>query len=690
MKRCFSIVLILALLGATIVSPAVAEEIEVVSEDVEAAADEVVEVGEAELTFEPEADAPEQTFAEAVEESSADSAAPDLTLAETVEDPTVDPAAQDTAVMAAEKTEEAPTTDETEDVEKTAAAPVATGIQLNVSSISIGLKEEYSGLTVTALPEGSKLPAITWRTDNKKKVKIDSKTGKITGVKKGTTKIYAKMEGSDEEVVCKVTVKKKPKKISMKPTSLKLGAGMAYQLTSSIPSGYASATRKYSSNNPDVATVDADGMVTAVKPGKATITVKTYNKKKATCKVTVLAEPSYVAFPDSIIPLAVNQALSLNACAMTAKDEVTPATITYAVDRGSPDPGCIELDEATGKVQGLYAGEAIVLATAQNGATGSCVVTVDVGPKSVSLNTNSIQIGVKEEYVGLLVELTPPDGAATCAQSIEWTSKNKKIAKVDRQTGVITGVKKGTCTIRATAPNGKYAECKVKVLKAPTKKSLSISPANGALKVGQSGQYKIKLSSGYGGSFTYECDNTDVAIIDNSGIVTALSPGKAVITVTTYNGIKKTANLEVTSDNSESSEEEGSKSGNEEKIAYVIKVALEKEGCPYVYGSFGPNSFDCAGFVYWCYKQVNVKLKDSAYKQGYDNRFKKIAYSDLKPGDLVFFNTVDDDDLSDHSGLYLGNGKFIHASSSGEKVIRSKMSSGYYKRNFSWGRRVFN
>ena len=157
MKRCFSIVLILALLGATIVSPAFAEEIEVVNEDVEAAADEVVEVGEAELTFETEADAPEQTFAEAVEESSADSAAPDLTLAETVEDPTVDPAAQDTAVMAAEKTEEAPTTDETEDVEKTAAAPVATAIQLNVSSISIGLKEEYSGLTVTALPEGSEL-----------------------------------------------------------------------------------------------------------------------------------------------------------------------------------------------------------------------------------------------------------------------------------------------------------------------------------------------------------------------------------------------------------------------------------------------------------------------------------------------------------------------------------------------------
>ena len=60
--------------------------------------------------------------------------------------------------------------------------------------------------------------------------------------------------------------------------------------------------------------------------------------------------------------------------------------------------------------------------------------------------------------------------------------------------------------------------------------------------------------------------------------------------------------------------------------------------------------------------------------------------------DLVFFDTVADSDLSDHSGLYIGNGKFIHASSSGKKVIISDLSKpgSYYNRVFSWGRRVLD
>ena len=61
---------------------------------------------------------------------------------------------------------------------------------------------------------------------------------------------------------------------------------------------------------------------------------------------------------------------------------------------------------------------------------------------------------------------------------------------------------------------------------------------------------------------------------------------------------------------------------------------------------------------------------------------------DLKRGDLVFFDTVSDSDLSDHAGIYLGNGYFIHASSGGGKVMVSNLASGYYNRVFVWGRRV--
>ena len=75
--------------------------------------------------------------------------------------------------------------------------------------------------------------------------------------------------------------------------------------------------------------------------------------------------------------------------------------------------------------------------------------------------------------------------------------------------------------------------------------------------------------------------------------------------------------------------------------------------------------------------------------QGYDNTYPKItSISDLRRGDLVFFNTISDNDLSDHAGIYLGAGYFIHASSGQGRVVISTLASGYYNRVFSWGRRV--
>ena len=123
----------------------------------------------------------------------------------------------------------------------------------------------------------------------------------------------------------------------------------------------------------------------------------------------------------------------------------------------------------------------------------------------------------------------------------------------------------------------------------------------------------------------------------------------------------------------------------------VIALAKAQSGKPYIYGTTGPNSFDCSGFTYYVFKQYGYSLKGSAYLQGYNDAYPKIAsMSALQPGDLVFFNTIADNDLSDHTGIYIGGGDFIHASSGGGHVMISSMLKGYYYTNFSWGRRVLN
>ena len=123
----------------------------------------------------------------------------------------------------------------------------------------------------------------------------------------------------------------------------------------------------------------------------------------------------------------------------------------------------------------------------------------------------------------------------------------------------------------------------------------------------------------------------------------------------------------------------------------VLDEALLHLGKPYVYATMGPDTFDCSGFVCYCYKKIeNIELQRSAYSQGYDKTYPKIVkIEELKPGDVVFFNTNNSDgDLSDHSGLYLGNGEFIHCSSGKGKVIISTLLEGFYNERFSWGRRI--
>ncbi|MBS7262643.1 MAG: peptidoglycan-binding protein [Eubacteriales bacterium] len=124
----------------------------------------------------------------------------------------------------------------------------------------------------------------------------------------------------------------------------------------------------------------------------------------------------------------------------------------------------------------------------------------------------------------------------------------------------------------------------------------------------------------------------------------------------------------------------------------IIAYAKQYLGKPYVLGSAGPNSFDCSGFTTYVFKHFGYSLPRYAYGQGYTDYGIKIkSISELKKGDLVFFNTVTDSDLSDHVGIYISDGNFIHASSSsknGVKVCISNLKSGYYNRVFSWARRI--
>lgn len=109
-----------------------------------------------------------------------------------------------------------------------------------------------------------------------------------------------------------------------------------------------------------------------------------------------------------------------------------------------------------------------------------------------------------------------------------------------------------------------------------------------------------------------------------------------------------------------------------EQAVDIIKSYL---GIPYVWGGTSPSGFDCSGLVQYTYKQLGVNISRTSYTQVNDGR--KIDKSELKSGDLVFFARHGD---VHHVGMYIGNGKFIHAPQTGDVVKISNLSdrSDYY------------
>ncbi|MGL4796509.1 MAG: SH3 domain-containing protein [Paraclostridium sp.] len=127
---------------------------------------------------------------------------------------------------------------------------------------------------------------------------------------------------------------------------------------------------------------------------------------------------------------------------------------------------------------------------------------------------------------------------------------------------------------------------------------------------------------------------------------------------------------------------------NNKIVDKAIDIAKSKLGYPYVWGAEGPKSFDCSGFIYYIFK-INLNINVPRVSKDQSKYGNYIDRKDLKPGDLVFFDTdgTNNGNVS-HVGMYLGNNEFIQASSgSTMKVVISKLE-GYYDRQYVTARRI--
>lgn len=121
----------------------------------------------------------------------------------------------------------------------------------------------------------------------------------------------------------------------------------------------------------------------------------------------------------------------------------------------------------------------------------------------------------------------------------------------------------------------------------------------------------------------------------------------------------------------------------------IVATAKQYLGTGYVYGGASPSGFDCSGFTMYVYGQHGYSLPHSATSQWQSGLGTRVySISELQPGDLVFFNDPSRNagKACSHVGIYVGNGKHIHSSSSRSGgVIVSSLTSGYYNTYFLGG-----
>jgi len=416
--------------------------------------------------------------------------------------------------------------------EEVAIVPNSVSLSLNeVAEEGSDINLSSTELAVKFTPSNAYSSSLKWASSDTSVATINSTTQKVTAKDTGTTTITV-TTANGKTGTCEVSVVAKPSAVRFAESASTFWTRVSETctLTPVLTPAHAITTLSWSSNNEEIATVDANGLITAHKAGTVTITVTTDNGKKATFKLQVYERPKKVYFDQSALSMYVTQEFTF----VPHLSPENSKTKSYAWK--SSDASVATVDEK-GKVIAKKIGNTVITATNDLKQVAKCIVTVYPVPDEVFLDRTSVNVNIYKT-----VTLTPsitPDNALT---AYTWTSSDTSIATVD-ENGKVKGVALGTATITVSTSNNKTAVCKVNVKKSPT----NVSFENTSIKLGEGQTYTltpILTPSNSYTKYTWTSSDTAVATVNSQGKISAKGVGKATITVTTLNN--KTATCTVT------------------------------------------------------------------------------------------------------------------------------------------------
>lgn len=304
--------------------------------------------------------------------------------------------------------------------------------------------------------------SVEWSSD-KEEVAIVDADGRVTAKSNGNAIITATTKSQGKTATCLITVAQWVKSISLSKTSITLNEGQEQTLIPTVnPSNAADKSLNWSSSDTSVATVDADGKVTAVSKGMATIkaTAKDGSGKYASCSVIVIRPVSSIRLNNS--SLVLYRGTSNVTETLTAT--VTPSDASNTTVSWTSSNTSVAMVSSSGVITGKAKGTATITVTAKdgNGARATCKVEVRQFVTSITLDKTSLSLEIGDE-ASITVSSILPDNAND--KSVTWSSSDNTIASVDNSGKVTAKAKGGNATIKATANDGSgvCASCAVVV-----------------------------------------------------------------------------------------------------------------------------------------------------------------------------------------------------------------------------------
>ncbi len=408
-----------------------------------------------------------------------------------------------------------------------------TGVTLNRTSFSIYRTKSYT-LKATVLPSDATNKNVTWTSSNPKIASVSS-TGVVKAVRPGTAVITCKTANGGYTATCKVTVKQivETTKIEFKQSAYSISSGKSIQLGPRIyPSDATLKDCKWTSSDTAIAKVDSKGLVTGVRPGRATITVTLLDSgKKDTCTVTVKAvNPTSVKLNAASVSIDPGKTYTLKAT-------ISPANATEKSVYWKSSNTSIASVSSNGVVKGLKPGKVTITCTTRaNNKKATCTVTVKpIKISKVTLNRTSLTLNYGKTYT--LKATISPSNATN--KSVKWTSSNTKVVTVT-SAGKIKAVGTGKAYVTckpADGGSGKGAVCLVEVKKIEV---IGILLNQTSLVMDRGATYTLKATvlpaTASNKKVKWVSTNTKVATVDSTGKIIAKGKGTCEIRAISTDG----------------------------------------------------------------------------------------------------------------------------------------------------------